>query len=219
MPSMDTTSPARPRLRGRLHQAAFFFSIPLSVALVAAGRTAKARSAAAIYAVGIMALYGVSASYHRLPWSPRAKLWMRKLDHSTIFVFIAATYTPFSVLALRGAWRVSILATVWGVAAVGVVLKMLKLRAASRAGTAMYVALGWTAIIAIPQLVRNLNAVEIAFLFVGGALYTTGAIVYALRKPDPNPRVFGYHEVYHALVIVGSLFHYAVIMQLAVQSH
>src|SRR2546425_2804447 len=162
---MDTVE--KPRLRGRLHQAAFFFSIPLSVVLVAVGHTAKARAAAAIYAVGMIALYGVSASYHRLPWSPRAKLRMRKLDHSTIFVFIAATYTPFSVLALQGAWRVSILATVWGVAAVGVVLKLLRLRAASRAGTVMYVALGWTAIIALPQLVRDFTPVEIAFLFVG----------------------------------------------------
>jgi hemolysin III len=213
------TATEKPRLRGRLHQAAFMVSIPLSVVLVAVGRTSKARAAAAIYAVGIMALYGVSASYHRLPWSPRARLLMRKFDHSTIFVFIAATYTPFSVLALRGAWRVSILATVWGVAAVGVVLKMARLRAASRAGTVMYVALGWTAIVALPQLVHNLSAIEIAFLFIGGALYTTGAIIYALRKPDPNPSVFGYHEVYHALVIVGSLFHYAVIMQLAVQVH
>jgi hemolysin III len=214
----STEQTQKPQFRGRLHQVAFVFSVPLSVILVAVGRTGKARAAAAIYGLGMMALYGVSASYNRLPWSPRARQFMRKLDHSTIFVFIASTYTPFSVLALRGAWRVSILATVWGVAAVGVVLKMLRLRAASRAGTAMYVALGWTAIIAMPQLVHDLTPVEIAFLFIGGALYTAGAIVYALRRPDPNPRVFGYHEVYHAFVIVGSLFHYAMIMQLAVSN-
>jgi hemolysin III len=213
MPGMDAE---KPRMRGRLHQIAFIVSIPLGIVLVAAGRSSQARAAAAIYAIGLLALYGVSASYHRFPWSPQARVRMRKLDHSTIFVFIAATYTPFSVLALDGAWRISILATVWGVAAVGVALKMLRLRAASRAGTAMYVALGWTAIVAMPQLVRNLSPIQIACLFAGGALYTAGAIVYARRKPDPNPRVFGYHEIYHAFVIVGSLFHYALIMQLSV---
>jgi hemolysin III len=209
----------RPRLRGRLHQIAFILSIPAGVTLVALGRTGRARAAAGIYAVGIMALYGVSASYHRVLWSPRARQWMRRLDHSTIFIFIAATYTPFSVLALGGAWRISILAVVWGVAAIGVALKMTRLKAASRAGTAMYIALGWTAIVALPQLVRNLGPGDVALLFVGGALYTAGAIIYALKRPDPDPRVFGYHELYHSFVIVGSLCHYALIMALTTSAH
>ena len=212
-PSRDEA--LKPVLRGRLHQIAFFFWIPAGVALVALGRTATARASSAVYAVSVMALYGVSASYHRLPWTPQAREWMRRIDHSTIFVFIAGTYTPLSVLALRGAWRVSILAAVWGCAAVGVALKITRLRAATRAGTAMYVALGWTAIIALPQLVRDLTATEITLLFLGGALYTAGAVVYALRRPDPDPRVFGFHEVYHALVVGGSLCHYAVILRLS----
>lgn len=209
---------ARPRLRGRLHQIAFICAIPAGVTLVALGRTGRARAATAFYAVGVIALYGVSASYHLIDWSPRGRHWMRKLDHSTIFLFIAATYTPFSMLALRGAWRVSILATVWGVAAVGVTLKMMRLRAASRAGTAMYVALGWTAIIAMPQLVRELSIAGVALLIGGGTLYTTGAIVYALKRPDPNPTVFGYHEVYHSLVIGGSICHYVMILWLALSA-
>lgn len=206
--------PVKPRMRGRLHQVAFFFWVPAGVSLVALGRTAASRAASAVYVVCIIALYGVSAAYHRLPWSPRWRPWMRRIDHSTIFIFIAGTYTPLAVLALDGAWRVSILGAVWGAAAVGVVLKMLRLRLASRAGTAMYVALGWTAIVALPQLVRNLSVVAVALLFVGGALYTAGAVVYALRRPDPNPRVFGYHEIYHSLVIGGSLCHFAVIVRL-----
>jgi len=206
-------------MRGRLHQIAFICSIPAGVTLVALGKTGRARAAAGIYAVGVIALYGVSASYHRINWSPGARQWMRRLDHSTIFIFIAATYTPFSVLALHGAWRVSILAAVWGAAWVGVVLKMLRLRAASRAGTALYVALGWTAVVALPQLVRNLSAVDVALLFLGGALYTTGAIIYALKRPNPDPRVFGYHELYHSFVIVGSLCHYVMIMLLTVSAH
>ncbi|HEX9713648.1 MAG TPA: hemolysin III family protein [Actinomycetota bacterium] len=212
-PTMD--EPPKPALRGRLHQVAFFFWVPAGVALVALGRTPAARAASAVYAVSVMALYGVSALYHRFPWSPRSRQWMRRVDHSTIFVFIAGTYTPLSVLALQGAWRVSILAAVWGCAAVGVALKITRLRAASPAGTAMYVALGWTAIIAMPQLVRDLTATEITLLFLGGALYTAGAIVYALRRPDPNPRVFGFHELYHSLVIGGSICHYAMILRLS----
>lgn len=207
--------PHRPRLRGRLHQVAFIVWIPAGVTLVAVGRTAAARAASAVYAVTVMALYGVSASYHRLPWVPRARQWMRRLDHSTIFVFIAGTYTPLSVLALKGAWRASILATVWGCAAVGVALKMSRLRLASRAGIAMYVALGWTAIIAMPQLIRNLGLTAIALLLFGGVLYTAGAIIYATRRPDPMPAVFGFHEVYHALVIGGSVCHYVAILRLA----
>jgi|SRR5438093_644830 len=209
----------KPRLRGRLHQIAFLCAIPAGITLVALGRTGRARAAAAVYALGFIALYGVSASYHRIQWSPRARQWMRKLDHSTIFIFIAATYTPFSVLALRGAWGVSILATVWGLAAVGAALKVLRLRAASRAGTAMYVALGWTAIVAMPQLVRALSIPGVALLIGGGVLYTTGAVIYALKRPNPNPAVFGYHEVYHSLVIGGSLCHYIMILSLALSAH
>jgi hemolysin III len=207
--------PVKPSWRGRLHQIAFFFWVPAGVTLVAVGRTAAARAASAVYAVSVMALYGVSASYHRIPWSPAARQWMRRLDHSTIFVFIAGTYTPLSVLALHGTWRISILAAVWGAAAVGVVLKMTRLRAASSAGTAVYVALGWVAVVALPQLVRDLSVTGITLLFLGGILYTTGAIVYAVRKPDPNPRAFGYHEIYHSFVIGGSVCHFVVILRLA----
>jgi hemolysin III len=207
--------PVKPALRGRLHQIAFFVWVPAGFALVVLGRTTTARAALAVYAVSVMALYGVSASYHRLRWSSSARQWMRRVDHAAIFVFIAGTYTPLSVLALRGAWRVSILASVWGCAAVGVVLKMTRLRVASSAGTAMYVAVGWTAIVAMPQLVRDLSPAAITLLLLGGTLYTAGAIVYALRRPDPNPRVFGFHEVYHSLVIGGSVCHYAMILRLS----
>ncbi len=205
-------------MRGRLHQIAFICAIPAGVVLVALPRTGSARAAVAVYAVGVMALYGVSAAYHRIPWSPYARQWMRRLDHSTIFVFIAATYTPFSVLALRGAWRVAILASVWGIAALGVTLKMLRLKAASRAGTAMYIALGWAAVLALPQLVRHLSVAGVVLLATGGVLYTTGAIIYALKRPDPVPHVFGYHELYHSFVVGGSICHYVMILLLALSA-
>lgn len=212
---ITSAAPARPRMRGRLHQIAFICFIPMGVILVAVGRTTLARTATAVYAVSLMALYGVSASYHRLPWSPPARRMMRRLDHATIFVLIAGTYTPVSLLALSGAWRISILATVWGVALLGIVLKVVHLQHMDRLGLTLYIGLGWTAIVALPTLVAHLDAAGIALLFAGGVLYTTGAIIYALRRPDPNPRIFGYHEVYHSFVIGGTLCHYAMIMLLA----
>jgi hemolysin III len=208
-------APPKPRLRGRLHQVAFICSIPMGVTLVALGRTGLARVATAVYAVSLMALYGVSASYHRLSWSPRARRWMQRLDHSTIFLLIAGSYTPLSLLALRGAWRVSILASVWGVALAGIVLKIVRLERMHRAGMVLYLALGWTAIVALPQVLKHLDGVRIGLLFAGGVLYTVGAIMFALRRPDPNPRAFGYHEVWHSMVIGGSVCHYAMIMLLA----
>lgn len=187
----------------------------MGVFLVAVSRTGLARTATAVYVVSLNALYGISASYHRLSWSPRARLLMRRLDHSTIFVLIAGTYTPFSLLALRGAWRISILSIVWGVALVGIALKMIVLERMDLAGMILYLALGWTALVALPQLLPSLDAAGIALLFAGGMLYTVGAILFALGRPDPNPRVFGYHEVWHSMVIGGSVCHYVVVLLLA----
>jgi len=214
-----TADMPRPRLRGRLHQIAFIVWIPAGITLVALGRTALARVAAAIYSVCVLALYGVSASYHRLPWSPRARRWMRRLDHSTIFILIAGSYTPLGLLALHHAWRVSILSTVWGVALVGIVLKMVHLEKMDRIGMALYIALGWTALIALPEIVRSLGTAPIVLLFAGGILYTVGAIFFALHRPHLNPRVFGYHEMWHSMVIGGSVCHYAMILLLATGAH
>ena len=205
----------KPRLRGRLHQIAFIVWIPAGITLVALGRTALARVASGIYAVSVLALYGVSASYHRLTWSPRARRWMRRLDHSTIFILIAGSYTPLCLLALHHAWRVSILATVWGVAALGVLLKMVRIDAMDRAGMVLYIALGWTALAALPEIVHGLGPASIVLLFAGGIVYTVGAILFSLHRPDPNPQVFGYHEVWHSMVIGGSLCHYAMILLMA----
>jgi hemolysin III len=215
----DEGVPERPRLRGRLHQVAFICSIPAGVTLVALGRTGTARAAVGIYAVSVIALYGISASYHRLTWSAHARQLMRRLDHSTIFLLIAGSYTPLSILALRGAWRISILASVWGVALAGIALKMLRIERVDRMGSMLYIALGWTAIVALPEVMRHMSAAGMALLFAGGILYTTGAIMFGRRRPNPNPRVFGYHEVWHSFVIGGSLCHYAMILMLATSAH
>ena len=205
-------APERPRWRGRLHQAAFFASIPAGIVAISAATTAPARAAAAVYAVGIAVLYGTSATYHRLARSPRARALWRRLDHAAIYVAIAATATPVAVGALDGAWRVGALGAVWAGALAGVVLRLVGGARHTRAASALYLVLGWAALAALPQLARELGRPAVALLLLGGVLYTAGAAVLATHRPDPVPAVFGYHEVWHAFVVVASACHYAVVL-------
>jgi hemolysin III len=202
----------RPRLRGVSHQWAFFASVVTGIALVAAAPEGTATLAAAIYAVSVAALFGTSAIYHRVTWrSVDARRWMRRLDHSMIFFVIAGTYTPFALLALEGTIATVILVVVWVGAAGGIVLKLLWIDAPKWLVAAVYVALGWVALAAFPQLYEGLGLTATAMVAGGGVLYTLGAVVYALRRPDPSPRVFGYHEVFHLLVIAAAALQYAVV--------
>lgn len=210
-------TPARPRMRGRLHQIAFIAWIPLGITLVALGRSGSVRAATAVYAVCLIALYGVSATYHLVTWTPRARAVMRRVDHSTIFLLIAGSYTPITVIVLDGTWRTALLATVWSVTLAGMLLALAKPGRVRGLSMAMYIGLGWVAVAALPLFVSKLGPGGIALLLGGGISYTLGAVVYARRRPDPSPRVFGYHEVFHALVIAGSICHYALIMSLAVR--
>jgi hemolysin III len=200
-----------PRFRGRLHQAAFFVAVPAGVALVTAAPTALSRTAAAIFAASLAGLYGTSALYHRMPWSPRARGWMKRLDHSMIFILIAGTYTPFSLLVLSGTWRVAVLSVVWAGAAVGIVLKMVRIDGLKALAATLYIGLGWMVVVASPQMVRGLPPVAVALVATGGILYTIGAIVLATHRPDPSPTVFGYHEIWHAMVVGASLCHFAAV--------
>lgn len=209
--SYHTWMPVIPRFRGRLHQAAFFVAVPAGVALVAVAPTALSRAAAAIYAASLAGLYGASALYHRMPWSPRARGWMKRLDHSMIFVLIAGTYTPFSLLVLTGGWRVVVLSVVWAGAALGIVLKMVRIDGFKALSATLYIGLGWMVVVASPQMVRGLPPVALALVATGGILYTTGAIVFATKRPDPSPAVFGYHEVWHAMVVGASLCHFTAV--------
>jgi hemolysin III len=204
----------KPRLRGRLHQWAFFVSIPAGIALVALARGAEARVSAAIFTASLTALYGVSAAYHRGQWSERVRSRMRRLDHSMIFVLIAGSYTPVTLLALRPAWGITLLALAWAGAAVGVVITVLCLERWPVVGFTMYLVLGWLAIVAAPQLAHSLSRPELALLAAGGLLYTVGAVVLAGKRPDPRPAVFGYHEVWHTFVISASAAHYALVLLL-----
>jgi hemolysin III len=202
---------ARPILRGRLHQVAFFVSIPAGIALVALARATTARVGAVVFAATLTGLYGVSAAYHRGQWSVSAQRLMKHLDHSMIFVFIAGTYTPVSLLALRPAWGIALLALAWSGAAIGVLITVLRLERWGAVGFVMYLVLGWLAIVATPQLLHSLSRPELALLVIGGVLYTVGAVVLARQRPDPRPAVFGYHEVWHTFVVGASACHFALV--------
>lgn len=201
----------KPRLRGVFHQYAFFLSLACAIVLIAKSASGISRFAAALYAATVCGLFGISALYHRGSWSPAKRRIMRRLDHSMIFLLIAGTYTPFALLILSGPVATVVLVIVWAGAVAGIVMKVLWIDAPRWAGAGIYVALGWVSIAAIPQLVQRLGPVAAALLFCGGALYTVGAIIYARRRPDPNPKTFGYHEIFHLFVIAAAAFHYCVV--------
>jgi hemolysin III len=205
---------AKPRWRGRLHEIAFFFSIPQGIALVAAGAGWLSRIAAAVYALSLSGLYGVSASYHRVKWSPRGLLRMQRLDHSMIFVLIAGTYTPVSLLVVHSLWGYVVLGLVWAGALSGIAMKVWGMDRFRRVTGAMYIVLGWLAVLIAPQLVKHVSVAVLALIAAGGVLYTSGAVVLLRRRPDPSPLVFGYHEIWHVMVVAAGACHYAAIMLL-----
>jgi hemolysin III len=193
------------------HQYAFFVSLACGVALILAASGGRARLAAAIYAAAVSALLGTSALYHRVTWRPRARRWMRRLDHAMIFVLIAGTYTPVALLALSGPLAHAILIAVWAGAAAGVIFKLAWIDAPKWVFAAVYLALGWASVAVFGELPAAIGWLGVAGLALGGLLYTAGAVIYAAEWPNPFPRVFGYHEVFHALVLAAAGLHYAVI--------
>ena len=208
----ELPQPFKPRLRGVFHQWACAGALPLGLVLVVAAGTARARIALTVYSVSLVALFGVSALYHRINWrSVTSRDWMRRLDHSMIFVLIAGSYTPFAVLALHGPVAVAILIAVWAGALLGGALNLVFKGAPTWLRVALYVGLGWIALATLPQLGAAIGVGGVALLALGGVLYTLGAVVYAVKRPDPVPAVFGYHELFHILVIAAAGLQYAVI--------
>jgi hemolysin III len=193
------------------HQYAFFVSLACGVALILAASDGRARLAASIYAAAVSALLGTSALYHRVTWRPKARRWMRRLDHSMIFVLIAATYTPVALLALKGSLATTILIVLWAGALGGVVFKLLWIDAPKWLLAGVYVALGLASAAVLGELPAAIGWLGVAGLAAGGLLYVLGAVVYASGRPNPWPKVFGYHEIFHALVIVAAALQYAVI--------
>jgi len=203
---------AKPRLRGVSHQWAFVVSIFTGAVLVLLAPNGEAMMAAGIYALSVMALFGTSALYHRINWrSLSARRWMRRLDHSMIFVLIAGTYTPFALLALDGTLATAILIVVWSGALAGVVLQLCWVDAPRLLSAIVYIAMGWVALVAYPEMVDKVGITGTALVTAGGILYSVGAIIYATKRPNPVPKVFGYHEVFHALVIAAAALHYSVV--------
>jgi len=185
-----TSEQPKPRWRGRLHQIAFFCSLPMAAALVAAARGVTARAATVVYAATLVGMFGVSAAYHRLKWSARALVRIRKLDHSMIYLLIAGTYTPFALLVLHGTWRLWLLAAVWGGATAGVALKLLRFNRSHVASGVLYIALGWGAVFAAPLFVHHLSAPVLALVVTGGVLYTSGGLDPQAAPPRSQaPRI------------------------------
>ena len=200
---------ARPRLRGLSHQYAFFISVALGSLLVAGASGAHERISAAVFASALATMFGVSALYHRISWRPRARRWMRRLDHAAIYLLIAGTYTPVGLLVLSRGLRWTLLPIVWGGALAAIVLRVAWVDAPKWIAAAAGIALGWVGIVAMPQLWDHSGWAGVGLLAAGGVLYTAGAVVYTIRRPDPVPEVFGYHECFHALVIAAAACQYA----------
>jgi hemolysin III len=218
------TGIGKPRLRGWLHAYAFFTATVAGAVLCTLAATeAPHRVAAivscAIYTATVCALFGVSALYHRRVWSPRGRQIMRRLDHSMIFLFISGTYTPFSVLLLGRRKALVILAVVWGGALLGIAMKIVSPHAPRWASAPPYVVLGWVAVAVLPDILNHGGVATVVLLLVGGAVYTVGAVCYALRRPNPWPATFGHHELFHLCTLIAALCHQVAIYLAVFAAH
>jgi hemolysin III len=203
---------AKPRLRGVSHEYAFFVSLILGAGLIVLARGLEARLAVALYAASLSALFGVSALYHRVDWQrPAARRWMRRLDHTMIFFLIAGTVTPFALLVMDGPLATALLIAVWAGALAGTVVELIWTSSPKWVSAAVYIAVGLIGAIGFPAIVAETGIIAGALIAGGGALYATGAIIYAAQRPDPAPAVFGYHEIFHVLVIAAAAAHFAAI--------
>jgi hemolysin III len=201
----------RPRLRGVLHLYAFVVSLALGVVLVAAAGGGSSRLAAAVFAGSVSAMLGISALYHRVIWPPATRRWVRRLDHAAIFLLIAGTYTPFGLLVLSGTWRAAFLGVAWIGAAAAIVVKVAWIDAPRWIAAALALGLGWVGVVAMPEIHERTGLGALVPLAIGGVLYTSGAVVYALKRPDPRPLTFGYHEIFHALVVAAAACQYVAV--------
>jgi hemolysin III len=201
-----------------VHQWSFFVALAAGAGLVAWAPAGRATAATAVYAAALAGLLGTSALYHRVTWRPRVRSWLRRLDHAMIFLLIAGTYTPFAVLVLDEPLNVVVMAGVWVGAAAGILFTLLWSDAPKWLTAAAYVSLGWFSIIAMPEITERAGPGALALLAAGGVAYTAGAIVYARRRPDPRPATFGYHEIFHVLVVFAAAAHFAAVAAFAVPS-
>lgn len=210
--------PIRPMLRGVFHRIAVVVAVPAFVVLIALSPSAGARVASVIYAAGILSMLGVSAVYHSGRLSERTQRIFKRIDHSTILLAVTGSYTAVAVGALEGRSQLTLLVFVWTAAVVGVIIRMRWLHGPRSITATVYLVVGWSALVEIAALVRSLDAADTALLVTGGGLYTLGAIIYSAKWPDPFPRVLGFHEVFHALVVGAVVVHYVLVARLVIPS-
>jgi hemolysin III len=213
---VDVHGAVKPFLRGRIHLAALVVAVPAVLALVVASTGVEAKVAASAYGATLVLLFAASSAYHRLGRTGGARGWLRRLDHSSIFLLIAGSYTPVCLVALHGWWSVTLLAAVWATALLGVGLKLWRFERSHRIGFALYLTMGWAVLAVLPGLLSSVDRSTLALLVAGGVLYTVGAVVLATRFPNPFPRIFGYHEVWHAMVVLAASLHYLAIREVVV---
>jgi hemolysin III len=209
---LDRHGLRKPRLRGRIHRVAFYAAMPAGLVLVVLAPDVRAKLACAIYALTLVALFAVSSTYHLGLHTEEQRARWRRADHATIFLLIAGTYTPFCLLVLSGTAATVELAIVWTGALAGVAIKMWRVDLHVLSGF-MYIGLGWVAVVTLPAIARGLDAPGTVLLVIGGALFTFGALVLATHKPDPWPRTFGYHEIWHAMTVLAASCHYVAILR------
>ena len=208
----EAIAKVKPRLRGVTHEYAFFVSLALGALLIVLAKSGDARAAVGIYAASLSALFGVSALYHRVDWQqPSRRRWMRRLDHTMIFFLIAGTLTPFAVLVMEPPLATGLLVAVWGGALAGTIVELVWTDSPKWVHAAVYVAVGLIGAVGFPAIIAETGLVAGILIATGGVLYLTGAVIYAVGRPDPSPAVFGYHEIFHALVILAAATHFAAI--------
>lgn len=207
---------ARPMLRGMSHLLGSLIALAAAMLLVIQAGAAIQIVASAVYGAGLTASLAVSALYHRVRWRPRAYHWIRKLDHSMIFVLIASSYTPIILLALEDSWRVAALTVVWGISIAGVTLRLSVRQLPRPVMVGLCVGLGWGAVSLLPAL-GAMSKTALALVIASGVLYTMGGFVYLMRRPDPLPRIFGFHEVFHAFVVVAATLHFVAVWPLVTE--
>ena len=200
----------RPLLRGALHGFAFAAALAVGILLVVFTRDSRILPAA-VFAASAVLMLGTSTLYHRIKWSPKARLWMRRADHAGIFLLIAGTYTPVALISLSGAWRTAVMAVVWSGAIAATISKFCWVAAPKWLTAVLGLALGWVGVIVLPRFAHHEGITPVILLAAGGLAYSAGAVVYAIKRPDPSPRIFGYHELFHALTIVALACQYVAI--------
>jgi hemolysin III len=204
----------KPRMRGVLHQFAAAVALGAGLVLISMAPSARAATGAALFAVSLVTLFTVSATYHRVNWSVGARAWMRRMDHASIFILIAGTYTPVALMGLPEASGNSLLRAIWAGALLGVLQSLFWVNAPKVLTAVLAVGVGWTLVPYMGEAYRSLGATQLVLILTGGVAYTMGAVAYASKRPNPRPGVFGYHEVFHALTIVGAVLHFIAVLLL-----